>query len=60
MNAIDDEQISVLEKGGVFYLSKGKNQLDKAVKEGNKFVTVKVSDSEPGGEDSFMNFSNMK
>ena len=60
MNAIDDEQISVMEKGGVFYLSKGKNQLDKAVKEGNKFVTVKVSDSEPGGEDSFMNFSNMK
>lgn len=52
--------ISVREKGGVFTLSAGQNQLDTAVKQGYKFVAVKVSESEDGGEDSFMNFSNMK
>lgn len=51
--------IEVIEKGGVFTLRAGKDRLDAAVAQGAKFVTVKVAGSEPGGEDSFMNFSNM-
>lgn len=58
--APDADEISVYEKGGVFTLRAGQNKLDAAVKQGDKFVAVKVSESEDGGEDSFMNFSNMK
>lgn len=58
--APDADEISVHEKGGVFTLRAGQNKLDAAVKQGDKFVAVKVSESEDGGEDSFMNFSNMK
>lgn len=54
------DSISVTEKGGVFTLSAGKNKLEEVVSQGTKFVAVKVSASEQGGEDSFMNFSNMK
>lgn len=56
----DADLISVHEKGGVFTLKAGQNKLDEAVKQGDKFVAVKVSESEDGGEDSFMNFSKMK
>lgn len=51
--------VSVVEKGGEFLLSAGKNKLDEAVEAGAKFVAVKVSGSEPGGADSFMDFSRM-
>ena len=44
---------------GDYSFTKTKN-FDEAVKQGDKFVAVKVSESEDGGEDSFMNFSNMK
>ena len=54
------DMISVHEKGGVFTIKAGQNKLDEAVKRGDKFVAVKVSESEDGGEDSFMNFSKMK
>lgn len=53
------DAISVVEKEGIFTLSAGKNRLDEAVAKGQKFVAVKVSGSKPGGEDSFMNFTNM-
>lgn len=62
----DDEKdyaandIEVTEKGGVFTLSAGKDKLDEAMARGTKFVSVKVACSEPGGEDSFMNFANNK
>ena len=56
----DADMISVHEKGGVFTIKAGQNKLDEAVKRGDKFVAVKVSESEDGGEDSFMNFSKMK
>lgn len=49
--------ISVFEKGGKFILTSGKNKFDEAAAQGKKFVPVKVSGSEPAGEDSFMNFS---
>lgn len=58
--APDADLISVREKGGVFTLSAGQNKLDAALLQGDKFVAVRVSESEDGGEDSFMNFSNMK
>lgn len=51
--------IEVSEKGGIFTLRAGKNKLDEAVAQGVKFVSVRVSGSEAGGEDSFMNFANM-
>lgn len=55
----DAHIIEVSEKGGIFTLSAGKNKLDEAVAQGVKFVPVKVSSSEDGGEDSFMNFINI-
>lgn len=55
----DADIIEVCEKGGSFTLSSGKNKLDGAIAQGTKFVSVKVSGSEDGGEDSFMNFSNI-
>lgn len=58
-DAPDGGQVEVSEKGGVFTLSAGKNKLDEAVAQGVKFVAVRISGSESGGEDSFMNFSNM-
>ena len=51
--------ITVTEKGGIFTLCAGKKRLEEAVAQGQKFVAVRVASSEPGGEDSFMNFSNM-
>lgn len=54
------EEISVIEKDGKFTLCAGKNKFDEAKKQGLRFVHVKVSGAETGGEDSFMNFSNMK
>lgn len=57
--AIADGDIEVTEKGGIFTLCAGKNKLDAAVAQGAKFVAVRVASSEPGGEDSFMNFANM-
>lgn len=56
---VADGDISVFEKGGIFTLSGGKQMFDEAVEHGKKFVPVKVSGSEPGGEDSFMKFSNI-
>lgn len=58
--AADDGGISVFEKDGSFTLSAGKHKFDEAVAQGRKFVPVKISGSEPGGEDSFMDFSNIK
>lgn len=57
---VEAENILVTEKGGIFTLSAGKNKLEEAVSKGMKFVAVQVSGSEPGGEDSFMNFSKIK
>ena len=51
--------IEVFEKDGVFTLYAGKNKLDEAVTQGAKFVAVRIAGSEPGGEDSFMNFTSM-
>lgn len=53
------DRIEVTEKGGIFTLSAGKNMFDDAVAKGIRFVPVRVSGSEAGGEDSFMNFANM-
>lgn len=55
----DADVVSVVEKNGTFTLSAGKNKLDEAVSRGMKFVPVKISGAEPGGEDSFMNFTRM-
>lgn len=55
----DSDRIEVFEKGGNFTLSAGKNKLDEAMAQGVKFVSVKVSGSEDGGEDGFMNFANI-
>lgn len=52
--------ISVNEKCGIFMISGGEELLDAAIAQGSKFVPVKISGTEPEGEDSFMNFSNMK
>lgn len=52
--------ISVNEKCGTFMVNTGEDLLDAAIAQGLKFVPVKISGAEPGGEDSFMNFSNMK
>lgn len=57
--AYGEGSISVFEKDGIFTLSGGKNKFDEAVAQGKKFVPVKISGSEAGGEDCFMNFSNM-
>ena len=51
--------VEVSEKCGVFTLTAGKNNLDEAIAQGVKFVPVRVSASEAGDEDSFMNFTNM-
>lgn len=51
--------IQVKEKGGAFSLIAGRDLLDAALDAKARFVTVKVVQSEDGGEDSFMNFSNM-
>ena len=55
----DRGDISVTEIGGFFTLCAVKKRLEEAVAQGQKFVAVRVASSEPGGEDSFMNFSNM-
>ncbi|MDE6916391.1 MAG: cytidylate kinase family protein [Lachnospiraceae bacterium] len=55
----DASGIEVTEKGGRFTLSAGKSCLDAALKQGVKFVKVRISGTQPGGEDSFMNFSRM-
>lgn len=55
----DSNIVEVSEKGSVFTLSAGKNKLDEVIAQGAKFVPVRVSRSEEGGEDSFMNFANM-
>jgi len=52
-------EIEVFEKNGVFTLSTGKKKLDEAILQKAKFVPVKISGSEVGGEDSFMNFANI-
>lgn len=51
--------IEVSEKCGAFTLTAGKSRLDEAAAGGVRFVSVIVSATEPGGEDGFMNFSNM-
>ena len=55
----ESDMVEVSERCGVFTLTAGKNKLDGAMTRGNRFVMVKVSSSEAGGEDSFMNFANM-
>lgn len=55
----ESDMVEVSEKGGVFTLTAGKNKLDEAMACGVRFVPAKVSASEAGGEDSFMNFANM-
>ena len=52
--------ITVNEKAGQWTLNSGKNEFDKAVSNGNKFVAVKVAKSEFASEDSFMDFSKIK
>lgn len=49
--------VSVREKGGIFTLSAGKKEFEKALAREAEFIAVTVSGSEPGGEDSFMNFT---
>lgn len=55
----DADCILVNEKGGAFTLNAGRALLETALETQKKFVAVKVVKSEDGGEDSFMNFSNM-
>ena len=55
-----DGDITVNEKAGQWTLNSGKNEFDKAMSNGNKFVAVKVAKSEFASEDSFMDFSKMK
>lgn len=57
--APDADAISVIEKGGAFILSAGKDKLEAALSAGVRFVEVTVSGTEPGGEDCFMDFSRM-
>ncbi|MDE7478030.1 MAG: cytidylate kinase family protein, partial [Lachnospiraceae bacterium] len=47
---LNSDLIEVVEKGGIFTLSSGKVKLDAAIAQEVKFVAVKVSASEPGGE----------
>ena len=51
--------VEVLEKGGSFSLHVGKNRLKEALAHNEKFIPVRVTGLEPGGEDGFMNFGNM-
>ena len=55
----ESDMVEVSEKCGVFTLTAGKKDLDEAIAQGARFVSVRVSASEAGGEDSFMNFANM-
>ena len=55
----DSNMVEVLEIGGNFTLRAGKSRLDEALAQNEKFIAVKVAGSEPGGEDSFMNFVKM-
>lgn len=55
----DSNMVEVLEIGGNFTLRAGKSRLDEALAHNEKFIAVKVAGSEPGGEDSFMNFVKM-
>lgn len=55
----DSDMIEVAESGGIFTLTAGNRKLEEALGQGAKFVAVRVSGSEAGGEDSFMNFANM-
>lgn len=55
----EEDFISVCEKSGVFVLSAGDSKLNEAITQGLKFVPVKISSSEQGSEDSFMDFSKM-
>lgn len=55
----NSDLIEVIEKDGIFTLSAGKDKLDAALAQGMRFVAVRVSGAEPGGEDSFMNFANI-
>lgn len=59
LEAAKSDQVKVLEKGGIFTLCAGKDKLEEAMAQGAKFVSVRVAGSEPGGEDSFMDFANM-
>jgi len=56
---VDNVDVMVAEKGGIFTLSAGKNRLDEAMAKCEKFIPVKIAKSDLGGEDSFMDFSNM-
>lgn len=51
--------VLVSEKGGAFTLTAGRTLLEAALEAKAKFVAVRVAKSEDGGDDSFMNFSNM-
>lgn len=53
------ECVAVSEKGGAFTLAAGKEKLLRALGESLKFIPVTVAKTEDGGEDSFMNFSEM-
>lgn len=55
----DADCIMVDEKGGTFSLHAGKTLLDTALRQNDKFVTVKIAKTQDGGEDSFMDFSKM-
>ncbi|MCM1184701.1 MAG: dephospho-CoA kinase [Roseburia sp.] len=52
-------EVSVIEKGGVFTLSRGSAALENALKNNIRFIPVRLAASEPGGDDSFMNFAGM-
>ncbi len=55
----ESDMVEVSESGGIFTLTAGKDRLDEALAQGARFVPVRISDFEAGGEDSFMNFANM-
>jgi Cytidylate kinase len=59
LNLLDSDMVEVLEKDGNFILSAGRSKLEAILANNGRFVTVRVSRSEFGGEDSFMNFTNM-
>ena len=55
----ESDMVEVSESGGIFTLTAGKDRRDEALAQGARFVPVRISDFEAGGEDSFMNFANM-
>ncbi len=57
---VDNGEIAVDEKNGAWSLHAGKEKLEKAIKNGKKFVAVRLASSEQSLDEGFMNFSKLK